>query len=201
MKFGNGRDPPTMTIISTHRSFSDVLQQRKIQNFPSNLKWSQETPVYRGDLRFSTMFDGNANDTVDYQFYIVAAGRAREYRVRHQPGRGLHVGRIYRRRLDLDQHLVGGPRQRSPLDRWRQRSGIVGLGQQPNATRFDGDRRGIRFLGRRHHGYFRVRVLTPEATAITPSAACRKHASPCRASAPASRVLQSRRARICRWYS
>lgn len=35
----------------------------------SNLKSSQETPVYRGDLRFSTMFDGNANDTVDYQFY------------------------------------------------------------------------------------------------------------------------------------
>ena len=44
---------------------------------------------------------------VDDHARVVAAGRARKHCISHEAGRGFHVGRIDRRRLDLDQHLVG----------------------------------------------------------------------------------------------
>jgi hypothetical protein len=52
-----------------------------------------------------------AGRAVDHDPGVVAAGRARKYRVGHQAGRGLDVGGIDRRRLDLDQHFIDGPRQ------------------------------------------------------------------------------------------
>ena len=59
---------------------------------------------------------------------IVAARCAREDRVRHQPGRGLHVRWIDGGGLDLDQQVVFAARQRVRLDDRRERSGIGGLG-------------------------------------------------------------------------
>ena len=57
-----------------------------------------------------------ARRAVDHHAGIVAAGRAREYRIRHQPGRGLHVGWIDGCGLELDQQVIFAARQRVRLD-------------------------------------------------------------------------------------
>ena len=98
---------------------------------------------------------------VDHDPRIVAAGGARKYRVSHQAGGGLDVGWIDRRRLDLDQQLVRGPRQRTPLDRGRERSRIISLRRQAHAARLDGNRRTVRFLAwLRRHGCSRLPEVT-----------------------------------------
>ena len=79
--------------------------------------------------------------TIDHGSCVVAAGRARKHRVGHQTGGGLDVGRIDGRRLELDQHLVRGPRQPVPLDCERERSRIVNPVRQPHAARLNGNRR------------------------------------------------------------
>src|SRR6202022_1511741 len=78
---------------------------------------------------------------------IEPAGPSRKYRVGHQAGGGFDVGRIHRRRPDFDQNLVRGPRQRTPLDSWCERSRIVGLRRQTHAARLDGNRRPVWFFG------------------------------------------------------
>ena len=74
---------------------------------------------------------------VDHDARIVAARRAREYGIGHQPGRGLHVGRIDGRGLELDQQIIFAARQRVRLDHGRDRRGIGGLRRQADAARLD----------------------------------------------------------------
>jgi hypothetical protein len=52
----------------------------------------------------------------DHDARIVAPRCAWKYRIGHQPGRGLDVGRIDRRGPDLDQQVVVAARQRVGLD-------------------------------------------------------------------------------------
>ena len=84
--------------------------------------------------------------SLDHHAGKVAARRAREHRIGHQPGRRLDVGRIDSRRLDLDQHLIGAARQRMALDHRRNRGSVLRLRMQPHAAGFDRDR----FGGSRH---------------------------------------------------
>ena len=79
-----------------------------------------------------------AGRPVDHHAGVVAAGRAREDGIGHQPGRGLDVGRIDGGGLHLDQEIIRTARERMTLDNWRNRSRIFGLGIEANATRLDG---------------------------------------------------------------
>jgi hypothetical protein len=66
----------------------------------------------------------------------IAAGRARERRIRHQSDRRLHVRRVHRGCLDLDQRIV---RVRSPKrqlrDARRDRGRVGCLGVEAQARR------------------------------------------------------------------
>ncbi len=86
--------------------------------------------------------------TVDDHAGIVAARRARKHRIGHQPGRGLHVGRIDCGGLDLDQHFVCRACEPPSLDRGRERIDAFRFGVQPHAARIDGE--SFRILSRLH---------------------------------------------------
>src|SRR5438132_5158070 len=75
--------------------------------------------------------------TVDHNARIVAARCAREYGVRHQPGRGFHIIWIDRRGLELDQQIILAARQRVRLDDRRDRRGIGGLRRQADTAGLD----------------------------------------------------------------
>ena len=78
--------------------------------------------------------------SIDHDARIVAARRARKDRIGHQPGRGLHVGRIDGGGLDLDQQLVVGARQGPRFDHGRKRSRIGDFRRQAHAAGLDRDR-------------------------------------------------------------
>ena len=75
---------------------------------------------------------------VNHHAGIIAAGRAGEDGIGHQPGRSLHIGRVDRGGPYLDQEILRTAREHMTLDQRRDRRSIIGLGIEADAARFDG---------------------------------------------------------------
>jgi len=75
---------------------------------------------------------------LDHHAGVIATRRPREDGIGHQPGRGLDVGRIDSGGLDLDQEIIRTTRERMTLDARCKRGGVLSLGIEAHAARFDG---------------------------------------------------------------